>query len=90
MLNVRGLGFEQKPPQPFSVPMPIVYERVSEPPRWDYHSVTIDLREDEPLDERALNALGAEGWMLVNLVTVAQPAGKSDSARLIYYFMRPA
>ncbi|HEU0027634.1 MAG TPA: hypothetical protein VFQ25_11010 [Ktedonobacterales bacterium] len=87
MLNVRGLGFEQKPPQPFSLPMPIVYERVSEPPRWEYHSVTIDLREDEPLDERALNALGAEGWMLVS---VAHPVGKSESARLIYYFMRPA
>jgi len=68
------------------MPMPIVYERVSEPPRWEYHSVAIDLREDEPLDERALNALGAEGWMLVS---VTQPAGKSESARLIYYFMRP-
>lgn len=87
MLNVRGMGFEQKPPQPFNLPMPIVYERVSEPPRWEYHSVTIDLHDDEPLDERALNALGAEGWMLVS---VAQPAGKGESARLIYYFMRPA
>lgn len=87
MLNVRGLGFEQKPPQPFSVPMPIVYERVSEPTRWEYHSVAIDLREDEPLDESALNALGADGWMLVS---VSQPASKSESAWLIYYFMRPA
>ncbi len=87
MLNVSGAGFEQEPPKPFSVPMPIVYERISEPQRWEYHSVTIDLGEDEPLDERALNALGSDGWMLVS---VARLEGKSERGRLIFYFMRPA
>jgi hypothetical protein len=86
MLSVRQAGFEQKPPQPFSVPTPVVYERVSEPQRWEYHCVTIDPREDEPLDEQALNALGADGWMLVS---VTQPVDKGESALLIYYFMRP-
>ena len=87
MLSVRRAGFEHTPPQPFSVPTPIIYERESEPQRWEYHSVTIDPLEDEPLDERALNALGADGWMLVG---VTQPRGKGESALLIYYFMRPA
>ena len=87
MLNVRGLGFEQQPVSPFGVPTPIVYERIAEPQRWEYHSVAVDLREDEPLDERALNALGGEGWMLVS---VTQPASRGDAARLLYYFMRPA
>lgn len=87
MLSVRRAGFEHTPPQPFSVPTPIVYERVSEPQRWEYHCVTIDPREDEPLDERALNALGADGWLLVSVI---QPAGKGETSPLIYYFMRPA
>lgn len=87
MLNVRGLGFEQQSTSPFGMPTPIVYERITEQQRWEYHSVTIDLREDEPLDEPALNALGADGWMLMSVV---QPASRGDAARLIYYFMRPA
>jgi hypothetical protein len=87
MLHVRRMGFEHTPPGPFSVPTPIVYERVSEPQRWEYHCVTIDPREDEPLDERALNALGSEGWLLVS---VTRLEGEGEPARLVYYFMRPA
>lgn len=87
MLNVRGLGFEQAPRGPANFPMPIVYERVAEPPRWEYHTVTLDPREDEPLDERALNALGAEGWLLVSVI---QPHGEGGASKLIYYFMRYA
>ena len=88
MLNVSGLGFEQQPPlKPFSVPMPIVYERVSEPQRWEYHSIMIDPREDEPLDSSALNALGADGWLLVSVTEVADAGG---AKRLIYYFIRSA
>jgi len=87
MLSVRRASFEHTPPQPFSMPTPIVYERVSEPQRWEYHSVTIDPREDEPLDERALNALGSEGWLLVSVATLQ---GEGEPTRLIYYFMRPA
>ncbi len=87
MLNVRGIGFEQQQQKPFNVPMPIVYERVNEPQRWEYHSVAIDPREDEPLDERALNALGADGWMLVSVAWV-KDAG--ETGQLMYYFMRSA
>ncbi|HEX9039277.1 MAG TPA: hypothetical protein VF808_20015 [Ktedonobacterales bacterium] len=87
MLNVRGLGFEQAPASSFGVPTPIVYERVTEPQRWEYHTVTIDLHDDEPLDARALNALGAEGWMLLSVV---QTAKRGEGASLTYYFMRYA
>lgn len=81
--HVYGMGFEPASTSPAIAPIPIVYERVNEPPRWEYHTVAIDSREDEPLDERALNALGAEGWTLVNVIQV-------EPARLIYYFLRPA
>jgi hypothetical protein len=86
-LNVRGLGFEQLPRGPVNFQMPIVYERVAEPQRWEYHTVSLDPREDEPLDERALNALGGEGWMLVSVI---QARGEGAATRLIYYFMRYA
>ena len=86
MLNVRGLGFEQLPRGPVSFQMPIVYERVAESQRWEYHTVALDPREDEPLDERALNALGGDGWMLVSVIQ----AGGDGAPKLLYYFMRYA
>ncbi len=61
--GTRGV-FSQPTPQPFGLPMPIVYERVTEQVHWEYRVVTIDLREEPPLDEERLSALGAEGWLL--------------------------
>ena len=87
MLNVSGMGFEQIPPKPFGVPTPIVYDQVSERPGWEYHSIMIDLREDEPLDTSALNALGADGWLLVSVTRLER---ESAPVQLIYYFIRPA
>ncbi|HEU5440172.1 MAG TPA: hypothetical protein VFU88_12860 [Ktedonobacterales bacterium] len=75
-----GLPFPQATP-----PMPIVYER-ADPPKWEYRLVTIDPREDEPLDETALAALGAEGWLLVGILQ--HPAG--ERAHLLYHFVRAA
>jgi hypothetical protein len=75
-----GLPFPQATP-----PMPIVYER-ADPPKWEYRLVTIDPREDEPLDEPALAALGAEGWLLVGILQ--HPAG--ERAHLLYHFVRAA
>ena len=66
-------------------PVPIVYE-TTEPAQWQYHVVSIDPREDEPLDETALAALGADGWLLAGILP--QPAG--SPARIHYYFVRPA
>lgn len=87
MLNVRGLGFEQLPQQPINVPMPIVYERVTERAQWEYHSVTLDLREDEPLDATALNALGSDGWLLASVTRLERA---NSAGQLVYYFVRAA
>jgi hypothetical protein len=69
-----------------SLPMPVVFENVG-PQRYEYHTVSVDPREDEPLDESALQALGKDGWLLAGLLQ--HPIG-SPSARIFYYFVRPA
>ena len=69
-----------------SAPLPIIYEP-ADPAQWQYHVVSIDPREDEPLDETALAALGAEGWLLAGILP--QPTD-APSARVYYYFVRPA
>lgn len=78
----------QTPAQPFSLPMPIVYERVTERARWEYRVVSVDLREEPPLDEERLGALGAEGWLLAGAI---QPPGTRDASHtIVYYFVRQA
>lgn len=67
-----------------SLPMPVVFDDVG-PQRYEYHVVGIDPREDEPLDEGALQALGKDGWLLAGILP---PAG--NSPRIVYYFVRPA
>ena len=68
---------------PTFIPAPMVFEP-AEPQRWAYHVVRIDPREDEPLDETALNALGAEGWLLAGIVA------PREGRELYYYFVRAA
>ena len=68
-----------------SLPMPVVFEPLG-PQRWEYHTVSLDLREDEPLDETALNALGNDGWLLAGML----PTESMARGRLIYYFVRAA
>jgi hypothetical protein len=67
------------------VPTPTVFER-SDPPRatWEYHTVIVDLREAEPLDEAALNALGREGWLLASVIE------NPRRSQLHYHFVRVA
>lgn len=74
--------------QPFSLPLPIVYERVAERVSWEYRVVSIDLREEPPLDEERLAALGAEGWLLSG--TIQPPSARETSHTVIYYFIRQA
>jgi hypothetical protein len=69
---------------PAYIPAPMVFEP-REPQRWTYHVVRLDLREDEPLDEALLNALGAEGWLLAGML---EP--RTDRPYLYYYFVRAA
>ena len=80
-----SLASEAKPASP--PPTPIVFER-ADPARWEYRVVTIDPREDEPLDERALAGLGSEGGLLANILTL--PSGQSGQtiSRIYYYFVR--
>ncbi len=65
--------------------LPVVFDDVGPQP-YEYHVVSIDPREDEPLDETALQALGKDGWLLAGLLP---PAEGSAARRLIYYFVRP-
>ena len=68
------------------MPTPIVFER-TEPQRWEYHVVTIDPREEAPLDEARLGELGAEGWLLAAVLQF--PTGAAPT-RLLYHFVRSA
>ena len=65
--------------------MPVVFDEVG-PQRYEYHVVSIDPREDEPLDETALQALGKDGWLLAGILPLAEG---SPTKRLVYYFVRP-
>jgi hypothetical protein len=74
----------EEPRSPTYIPAPMVFEP-PEPQHWAYHVVRIDPREDEPLDEALLNALGAEGWLLAG---VLEP--QTGRPHLYYYFVRAA
>ncbi|HEY7851126.1 MAG TPA: hypothetical protein VIC27_13735 [Ktedonobacterales bacterium] len=79
---------DQPPAQPFALPMPMVYERVNDRIHWEYHVVSVDLREEPPLDDERLSALGAEGWLLAGAI---QPPGAHETAHsIVYYFVRQA
>lgn len=79
---------DQPPTQPFALPLPIVYEHVAERLRWEYRVVSVDLREEPPLDDERMSALGAEGWLLAGAI---QPPGTRDvSHTIVYYFVRQA
>lgn len=69
-----------------SLPMPIIYERVeAAQQKWDYKVVTIDPREELPLDEQRLAVLGAEGWLLAGIL---QHPSERAISRVSYYFVR--
>ncbi len=79
---------DQPPTQPFSLPIPIVYERGADHTHWEYRVVAVDLREEPPLDEERLAALGAEGWLLAG--AIQPPAARDVSHSVVYYFVRQA
>ena len=58
---------------------PMVYVR--EQLTWEYKRIARDLENEQLLDERQLNKLGAEGWELVTSVT--------SGAVVTFYFRRP-
>jgi hypothetical protein len=83
---MQSLGFAKEEPGSFSVPTPVVFEPMA-PQKWEYHVARIDTREQAPLDEDALGALGAEGWLLAGVLTLP---GRADAPYLLYYFVRAA
>ncbi len=70
-----------------TLPVPMVYERVRvEPASWEYHVLTVDVREDALPDVARLNELGREGWLLVG---VLDQGATGRSSLVHHYFVRP-
>ncbi|HKT39351.1 MAG TPA: hypothetical protein VJR48_13330 [Ktedonobacterales bacterium] len=68
-------------------PLPIIYER-ADPPRWAYRVLTVDLREEPPLDEARLTELGTEGWLLAGILQLPASLSAAAAAHVTYYFVR--
>src|SRR5689334_6280598 len=68
--------------------IPTVYEK--EKPqivRWEYHVLAIDPREASLPDAEQLNALGQDGWILVE---VLDERATGRGSLVYYYFTRQA
>jgi len=79
---------DQSVGQPFALPIPIIYDQAPDRIRWEYRVVSVDLREEPPLDDQRLAALGAEGWLLAGAI---QPPSARETAHIVvYYFVRQA
>ena len=68
-----------------NVHVPMVYEKVTTPVRWEYYVLRVDPREEALPDTEQLNALGHEGWILAGMLD-EQVASKSPY--VYYYFVR--
>ena len=79
MRNELSLGVMEKPEaRGFRPPMVYVYEDIA----WEYKRLRRDLVQEELPIEEEMNALGAEGWELVGVV--------SHSNSVQFYFKRPS
>jgi hypothetical protein len=66
--------------------VPVIYENVpTSLPQWEYRVISVDTREQKPLDEASLNESGTQGWLLVN---VQEERSAEAGTRLHYYFVR--
>jgi hypothetical protein len=64
-----GNGLPDHGNAPGGVHVPIVYEQLPvEPVRWEYHVMIVDTRENDVPDTTQLNELGAQGWLLVEIL----------------------
>ena len=64
-----GNGLSDQGNVPGSLHVPMVYEQMPlEPVRWEYHVLTVDVREMDVPDASQLNELGAKGWLLVGIL----------------------
>jgi hypothetical protein len=71
----------QPDPDPRSNPVAVPMVTVRDEVRWEYRRILRNLRTEDVPDEADLNALGADGWELVSMV--------SDSPFLYLLFKRP-
>ena len=93
---------EQKDVRMFP-PVPVVYEQVPDVPlQWEYHVLTVDLREAALPSTEDLNELGNAGWLLAGSTlmrteTSINPfdelgyAGRlrdGEKQKVYYYFVR--
>ena len=92
---------EQKDMRMFP-PVPMVYEQVSDAPlQWEYHVLTVDLREAALPSAEDLNELGNAGWLLAGSTSMrTEPfnpfdelgaAGRlrdAEKHKVYYYFVR--
>ena len=66
--------------------VPMVYENVTASPQhWEYHTLSVDTREEALPDDARLSELGAQGWLLVS---VLEPRTSESRPRVYYYFVR--
>lgn len=66
--------------------VPMVYEHVPvSPPNWEYHVLRVDMQKEQLPDEAALNELGQQGWLLVNIF---EQRMIESSWYVHYYFVR--
>jgi len=73
-----GFMSEQKDAHVFP-PVPMVYEHVpAEPLKWEYHVLSVDLREYDLPTVDELNELGEQGWLLVAVLQTQRSAVPSD------------
>lgn len=66
--------------------VPMVYESIpAEPPVWEYHLLSVDVREAALPDEAVLNELGQQGWLLVS---THEQRMTENHCIVHYYFVR--
>ena len=87
-----GNGLSDQGNVPGSLHVPMVYEQMPlEPVRWEYHVLTVDVREMDVPDMAQLNELGAQGWLLVGILdqrTVGSGLHGGDSQMTSDYVSR--
>ena len=84
-------------------PVPMVYEQVPDAPlQWEYHVLTVDLREAALPSAEDLNELGNSGWLLAGSTTMRNETSfnhfdelgsvgrlrDSERQKVYYYFVR--
>jgi hypothetical protein len=88
LIRASGLQMNDKQDDRPRVYVPTVYEQIdAQPPRWEYHVLTLDAREAALPDADTLNTLGKEGWIMTGLLDERM---SGNGGLIHFYFMRQA